>query len=157
MKVITSRSLIADFFQKSLGLHESSDLRGIIWVPDDLAIPGTPMQMSQVAVAVAFNGFIGKTCCMHVVIQMPHLLNRHMIRESFRYAFKMCGVNTIFGLVDSHNEAAVDFDRRIGFKEINRVKDGGLDGDLIMFQMNKADCRWLRKVNHGQEKRTASA
>lgn len=157
MKVVTSRSLVADFFAKTLGLHNSDDLRGIIWVPDHLAIPGTPMLSSQVAVAVAFNGFIGKTCCMHTVIQMPELLNRHMIRESFRFAFESCGVQTIFGLVDSHNEAAADFDRRIGFTEFQRIKDGGLEGDLIMFKMDKADCRWLRKVNHGQEERTACA
>lgn len=157
MRILVNRNLVADFFDKKLALHNSADLRGILWVPEEFSMSGTPMSMDQVAIGVAYNGFIGKTCAMHVVIQHPKYLSRKIIQTAFVYPFVQCGVEVILGLVDSTNKAAEDFDRRIGFKEVHTVRNGGLDGDLIIFQMHKADCRWLQGVKHGQEKWTACA
>lgn len=154
MKVITNRDMIADFFKQGLGLHNSEDLRGMCFFADEDVTRG--LHCEDVAVAVAFNGFIGQIAQMHVVIQKPEKLTRRMVQETFRYAFETCGLVAVFGLVDSTNAAAIEFDTRLGFKEITRIKDGGLDGDFILFQMNKADCRWLG-VKNGQEKRTARA
>lgn len=149
--VISDRAAVFEFFKDRLAVHGSEDFRGIIWVHKDQAIPGTVMQMDQVATAVAFNGFVGKTCCMHTVIQRPECVNREMLQIAFHFAFSTCGVECIFGLVDSTNDKALEFDRRLGFKEVRRIKNAGIDGDLVILEMLKNDCRWLRKVTNGRQ------
>jgi len=44
----------------------------------------------------------------------------------------------------------MEYDQKLGFKEAVRfpgVHDNG--GDLVVFEMNKSDCRWIReRMNH---------
>lgn len=153
MIVCSDRQAVMSFFHDRLGLHFSSDFRGILWIPEEFA--GKTCEMSDVAVAAGFNSFIGKTCCIHTVVQNPRLLTRQMISEAFNYAYNTCGVEVIFGLVDSENEAAVEFNKRLGFRETQRHMDAGIDGDLIIFAMRRSECRWLKENRNGKEKRAA--
>lgn len=139
-----------EFFRHHLALTKTEDFRAIAWVPSHYVEEKVPMQMAHISVAVAYNAFIGYTCCMHTVIQNPDHVSPAMVREAFRYPFEELGMKVIFGLVDSDNEKAIEFDTKLGFKEVNRFKDAGLDGDLILFAMKKEDCRWLR-MKHGKE------
>lgn len=139
----TDRGLVHSFFRERLGLHWSDDFRGVLHVPD--AFVNAPMSMADVAVAVAYNGFVGRTCCMHVVIQRPDLVSPRMVRDTFTYPFDVCGCEAVLGFVDSTNAAALSFDRRLGFRDVLVIPNGGPDGDLIQLMMTRADCRWLRK------------
>lgn len=138
----SARELVHAFFADRLGLHESADFRGVMWAPD--RPDEAPIYMSDIAVAVAYNSFVGKTCCMHTVVQRPDLLNRRMIVDAFRYPFVVCGCEAVLALVDSTNAAAMNFDRRLGFTDIARIPNGGAEGDLVVLQMLRANCRWLR-------------
>jgi hypothetical protein len=138
----TDRGLVWRFFNERLGLHASEDFRGVLHVPEQYK--GAPMSADHVAIAVAYNNFVGKTCCMHTVIQRPDMVTRRIVRESFAYPFQTCGCNAVIALVDSVNEAALSFDKKLGFVEVARVPGGGIDGDLIILQMLRGDCRWLR-------------
>lgn len=139
---------ITDFFYSRLRLSPTKDFRGVLWIPVEyrhqLAL------MDHVAAAVGFHTFIGRICCMHVVVQKPEYVTRRMIRDAFHYAFVEAGCEAVLGLVDTTNDAAIEFDTRLGFKKVYRIKDGGLDGDLIVYEMKRSDCRWLSKeVKHG--------
>lgn len=157
MITITNRDLGASFFESRLGLHRSEDARFILFIHESDAIPNTLLQMDQVAVAVAYNAFVGHTCCAHIVIQKPQHYTRSVIRETFVYPFEQCGIRTIIGLVDSTNHAALNLDRRLGFKDKLVIPGGGLDGDLVILTLDKADCRWLKRERHGQEVCSESA
>lgn len=137
------RQLVHAFFADRLGLHWSDDFRGVVHVPE--AFRGQPASMDDVAIAVAYNGFIGKTCCMHCVIQRPEMVCPRVVRETFEYPFLVCDCEAILAFVDSTNEAALSFDRRLGFADIARIPHGGRDGDLIILQMLRSDCRWIRQ------------
>lgn len=141
----TEKDLVFGFFQSRLGLHDSLDFRGVLHVPDHCH--GTVASMNDVAVAVAYNGFVGRTCCMHSVIQKPEFVTRGMVRETFAFPFNVCGVEAVLALVDSTNDAALRFDKHLGFTEIARIPNGGTTGDLIVLQMLRADCRWLPKTH----------
>jgi hypothetical protein len=138
-------ALVGPFFSDRLKLHPSADFRGVMWLPDDrvIAAAGTP-GMDDVAVAVGYNTFVGKTCCMHVVVQRPELLNRRMVRAAFEFPFNTCGCVAVLAPVDSLNSAALEFDRRLGFKPLAHIEGGGLEADLELLIMTRADCRWLR-------------
>lgn len=137
-----ARDIVYPFFANRLGLHDSVDFRGVLWTPDKP--DDSPIAYDDIAVAVAYNSFVGRTCCMHTVVQRPDLLNRRMILSAFAYPFNTCGCEAVLGLVDSKNEAALSFDKRLGFVEIARIPHGGAEGDLIVLQMLRAECRWLR-------------
>lgn len=131
------------FFADRLGLKWSEDFRGNLWVPDEYS--GQVANMDHVAIAVAYNAFIGRTCCMHTVIQRPDLVSPRVVRDTFAFPFEVCNCEAVLALVDSTNEAALSFDTKLGFREIARIPNGGTDGDLVVMQMTRADCRWLRK------------
>jgi hypothetical protein len=138
----TDRTAVQSFFSDRLGLKWSDDFRGVLHVPDEFR--NVPASMDHVAVAVGYNGFIGRTCCMHVVIQKPEAMSPRVVRDAFAFPFQVCGLEAVLGMVDSVNDAALDFDRRLGFTEIARIPNGGLEGDLVVFRMTRAECRWLR-------------
>jgi RimJ/RimL family protein N-acetyltransferase len=95
-------------------------------------------------VAVGYNGFVGRTCCMHVVVNKPEHMTRSIVREAFEYPFLRAGCEAVIGLVDSVNQAAIDFDKRLGFVEVARIAHAGLEGDLVILRMLRSECRWLR-------------
>lgn len=136
-------ALVWEFMHEKLALHRSQDFRGVLYIPDEYRYQRGCFD--HVAVAVGYNAFIGRTCCMHTVIQRPDLVAPSMVREAFEYPFVVCGCEAVLGLVDSANEPAMQLDRRLGFTELARIEHGGIDGDLVVLQMRRADCRWLRK------------
>lgn len=141
----TSRHMVHGYFHHFLGLHDSVDFRGCLYVPDEFRFQ--KMDMDHVAIAVAYNAFVGKTCCIHSVIHRPDLVSRSIVRETFEYPFITCGCEAVIGLVDSTNDAALNFNKKLGFKEVHRIPNGGPDGDMIIMQMLRSDCRWLRKTH----------
>lgn len=143
MMQATDRQLVHAFFLDRLGLQWSDDFRGVIYVPEEYE--GQPAQMDHVAIAVAYNAFIGRTCCMHVVIQRRECMSARIVREAFEFPFRVCGCNAVLALVDSDNLAALTLDVKLGFKEIARVPNGGPEADLIVLQMLASECRWLSK------------
>lgn len=153
---VSNPGLVSEFFSSRLELATGYRFKGILWVPK--AFSGRIQDMNHVAVAVGFDGWIGRTCLMHTVVQMPELLSREMIREAFTYVFDTCQMNYVTGMVDSGNLAAVEFDQRIGFQEVHRISNGGIDGvtDMIVFGMRKQDCRWVTKEIRNGEKRPRS-
>lgn len=138
----TERHLVHEFFLDRLGLHWSEDFRGVLHVPK--AYESAKADMDHVAVAVAYNGFVGRSCCMHVVIQKPEALTPRIVRDAFVFPFERCGLEAVIGMVDSNNDAALEFDRRLGFTEIARIPNGGIDADLVVLRMLRSECRWLR-------------
>lgn len=139
----TNAQAVWQFLHERLGLHESADFRGTMWVPEEHQL--SVAKMEHIAVAVGYNGFVGRTCCMHAVIQRPEYVSPRMVREVFRYPFEVANCEAVLALVDSTNEAAMSLDTRLGFKVIATIPNGGLDGDLNVMQMLRSECRWLRR------------
>lgn len=145
MMTVTAQNLVHAFFNDRLGLHYSHDFRGALYVPDEFTAGAA--QMEHVAVAVGYNAFIGRTCCMHSVIQRPDLVSPRIVREAFEFPFRACNCEAVLALVDSTNAAALNFDTKLGFVELHRIPNGGPDADLVVMQMLRADCRWLKKTH----------
>jgi hypothetical protein len=140
---VTDLTKVKAFFRHTLGVRDSEDFRGVLHVPTkNLGLVTAP---DHVAVAIAYNSFVGNTCAMHVVIQQPQYLTRRIIRDAFDYAFNRAGLKAILGIVDASNARALRFDRWLGFKNFAVIPEGGVDGDLVVLKMTRADCKWLDK------------
>lgn len=97
----------------------------------------------KLAGGVMFDAYLKRSIQMHVASFMPNWLTRDFLWVIFDYPFNQLGVDVIYGPVDSTNKHAIDFDKKIGFKEETRLKNATPGGDLIILSMYRADCRWL--------------
>lgn len=139
---ITQPAMVGHYFREQLGLHPSDDFRGVCHLA-----PGATdghATMDDVAIAVGYDNFIGRMCCMHVVINRPQHMSRAIVRQAFEFPFLTCDCEVVLALVDSTNQAALDFDTRLGFVEFARFPRAGLDGDMVLLRMFRTECRWLR-------------
>ena len=132
-----------EYFHEKLGIHPSDDFRGVCHFLPEVRLD-QPVDMDDVVSAIGYNAFLGRTCCMHVVVNKPEYVTRQMVRQAFEFPFITCGCEVVVGLVDSTNDAALDFDKRLGFIEQCRIKDGGPYGDLVILSMARGSCRWIR-------------
>lgn len=98
---------------------------------------------------VGFDGWNGASCQMHVAGE-GNWVSRELIRAVFDYVFNTSRLNVVLGLVPSGNERALRFDLHVGFKEVARIAGAHPDGALIVLELRKENCRYLRK-EHGQE------
>jgi hypothetical protein len=87
---------------------------------------------------------------MHSAIDDPSVISRTFVRAIFDYPFVQLGFTSLFAMVDSENHQALDIDKRVGFKEVNRFKDAGAEGDMILLHLHRDDCKWLRGIDGKQ-------
>jgi RimJ/RimL family protein N-acetyltransferase len=65
---------------------------------------------------------------------------------AFDYPFNFLSLEKVFGIVNSFNTKATEYDKKLGFTEAIRFPGMHCDGgDLVVFEMNKADCRWIKE------------
>jgi len=84
---------------------------------------------------------------LHIAIDNPIVLkNGRLQKEVFDYIFNHSGRGIALGLVPAGNEKAIRFDKKLGFVEIFRIKDGYEEGqDMVVLEMRKEDCRWIKQ------------
>lgn len=129
---------LAAFLRHRAQVRLSEDLRMIGWLTRE-----------GLQIVVGFNSFVGRTCHMHVAMREGYRFTpRAMLRACFGYAFEQAGCQVVFGMVNSKNEAAMRYNRHLGFVE--RLRYPGLHddgGDLVLFEMRRESCRYL-EANH---------
>lgn len=103
------------------------------------------------------KAFVGYDCWtpnsvqMHIWVAEGVSLPRKFVREAFRYPFEQCGRGLVIGLTPGYNSAALEFNRRIGFREAYRVPDGwSLGTDVVIQEMRRDECRWISQRFHEQ-------
>jgi len=87
------------------------------------------------------------SCQVHVVVINPICLkNYKFIIEVFNYIFNVGNRFVVIGFVSSNNVKALSFDKRIGFKEIARIKDGFKKGiDTVILELRRENCKWIKR------------
>jgi len=134
-----ARHYVAGLLLKEIGVEPCGDMQAMLWVNKD----------NEIEWIVGYTAFIGKTCQMHIVNLGGKAMLRELLYCAFDYAFNHCGLEKVFGLVNSLNERAMNYDKKVGFKEAHRfvgMHDNG--GDLVVLEMDKADCKWIRELKH---------
>ena len=125
------RSLI----QHGAGVLPSPDQQFLIWTKD-----------AKPVLVVCFNAFFQKCCQIHVAMAPDYRSTpRQMLYETFSVPFQEWGIEVLLGVVSSKNERAMRYDLHLGFHELARLPGVHTDGgDLVILQMWKKDCRYLR-------------
>lgn len=97
----------------------------------------------QIVCGVIFEGHNGRSIQIHVALEPGARMTREWFKVLFSYAFNQLGVQKIIGVVDSTNQAALRFDKHIGFVEEAVIKDAGKHGDMHILTMTRQHCRFL--------------
>lgn len=98
----------------------------------------------ELIAGVLFDNYNGASICMHVAaVPGKRWLTREFLWYCFYYPFVELGVKRITGLVPESNLAARRFDEHLGFRLEARLEDAHPDGDVLVYKMTKADCRFL--------------
>src|SRR5690606_5638427 len=72
---------------------------------------------------VIYQNYTGSSIACHVAGFVDHWINRDLLWVCFDYPFNQLGCKYIFGQVPSYNSKALDFDTKLGFKEVTRIPD----------------------------------
>jgi len=86
--------------------------------------------------------YVGRSVCMHIAGKGAWA-RPDFLRHCFTYVFHTLGCIKALGLVDSSNAAAIRLNQALGFQLEAVVRDGAAGGDLLIFSMTAAQCRWL--------------
>jgi RimJ/RimL family protein N-acetyltransferase len=80
---------------------------------------------------------------MHVASFNKRWLSKSLLFVVFGYPFLQLGCLKVIGRVAAHNNQALEFDLKLGFKEEARIRDVYPEGDLLILTMRRDQCRWL--------------
>lgn len=93
---------------------------------------------------VVYQNFTGHSIGIHVAGFRDDWINKDMLWVCFHYPFVQLGCVKMFGQVPASNRQALEFDLKLGFKEVARIADVYADCDLVVIAMSRDECRWLR-------------
>ena len=141
-KTYELKHVAKEILLREIGVRATQDMQAMFWVDKD----------SKIEWVVAYDGFIGKLCQMHVVNLVGKMVPKKLLWAAFDYPFNQAGMEVILGVVNSHNSEAMEFDTKLGFKEMNRIKGAHDDGgDVVLFRMDKAECKWIKEGKHEKQ------
>ena len=91
---------------------------------------------------------------MHIWVDSPKALTRKYIQEVFNYVFTTCGVGVAIGVTPCNNTRALELNKRVGFVEVCRIKDGyALGTDSAIQVMRREECRWIVQKDSHERRR----
>jgi hypothetical protein len=99
----------------------------------------------SIGAMVGYDNWTPNLVQMHIWIKNPEVyLSREFVQEAFRYPFIQGDRALVIGVTPGDNVRALEFNRKIGFIETYRVKDGWSPGtDMVIQEMRREACRWI--------------
>ena len=132
-----SQELSAGILYERALVQPTNDLKSLLWYS----------KRGTIDWVVGYTAWIGKTVQMHVACVGGYKYTpKSLLYAAFDYPFNKCRVDIVFGVVNSLNDNVLKFDLKLGFKEKMRwekMHDDG--GDLILLEMHKKNCKWIRQ------------
>jgi hypothetical protein len=126
----------SEILLREVGVQTCGDLEALFWVNEE----------NKIEWVIGYTAFIGKTCQMHMVNLKGGYTPKGLLFGAFDYPFNYCGLEKVFGVVNSLNTKAMEYDQKLGFKEAVRFpKMHANGGDMVIFEMDKTDCKWIKE------------
>ena len=123
----------------------SSKIYGNDRFPEDAPSIGL-LEDGRIVGGVVYTMYTGNGIMMNVAGEYKGWINRAFIRAAFAYPFKQLKCTRVSGLVRIDNEAALEFDTRLGFRQEGIIRRGDDDGtDLVLMGMLREECKWIKE------------
>ena len=130
-----------------------ADKLGTLYFPEGSVAIGL-VKDEKIVAGVIYENWNRRSVVTHIAIEGR--LTRSFLYAIFHHPFVTCGVNKIISAVNDTNTKSVLMVENMGFIAEGRLKDCSPDGDIILYTMQKSDCRFLGK-RYGQENSDASS
>ena len=94
---------------------------------------------------VGYGNWTANAVVLTIALDNPAAL-REVLKWGFRYPFEQCNRGIALAVVRGNNKRSLSLCRKVGFREVYRVKDGiDIGEDMVMFQMRREDCRYIAR------------
>ena len=122
---------------ETAGVQYTPDLKTLVWLDKD----------KYIRWVIGYNNFLGRSVQVHLgSIKGLQTRPRQLLHAAFDFPFNVLHVDLLIGIINSVNKRMVDVAFKLGFREKTRWENmHDNNGDIIVFDMHKKDCRWLRK------------
>ena len=131
-----AKQVASDILLREVGVQPCGDLQALFWVDEE----------NKIEWVIGYTAFIGKTCQMHMVNLKGGYTPKGLLFGAFDFPFNYLGVEKAIGVLNSLNTKAMNYDKKLGVTEVVRLEGMHDDGgDLVVLEMNKADCRWIKE------------
>lgn len=135
MKILPSTEQDNETFCSLVQYLPTRNFRGIKLVRDG----------SIVAMA-GYDHWTPNSVEMHSLILDKKGMTKSFLREIFWFPFEFAQKGLVVGVTPSDNAAALELNRKLGFRQVYTLKDGWSTGvDMIIQEMRREDCKWLLK------------
>lgn len=99
----------------------------------------------QIIAGVVINNYNGTNATCHIAISKRSKLLIPLFENVCNYAFNVCKLKRLTGMVPTNEPHIISFDKHLGFEEEYVMKDGAPGADMQVLVMWPDKCRWLRK------------
>jgi len=129
-------------FRRSAGINTNFDL-------EKIAMKAVDRDGKDLLAVIVISDLVdGERLEMSVASVDPTFLTKKVLFDCFNFCFNICGVKRIYTQVIGENEKALEFNKRLGFKEIVVLPEytrnaAGEMKDNHVFIMAKNECRWI--------------
>jgi hypothetical protein len=122
---------------ETAGVQTTPDLKTLVWLDKD----------KYIRWVIGYNNFLGRSVQVHLgSIKGLQTRPRQLLHAAFDFPFNVLHVDLLIGIINGMNKKMVDVAFKLGFREKTRWENmHDNSGDIIVFEMYKKDCRWLRK------------
>lgn len=103
---------------------------------------------------VVYNDWNGASVCMHCA-GGNGWLTRTLLWYAFDYPFNQLKVKRATALIGEGNTPARTLNEQLGFRYETRIRDAHPTGDMIVMEMRREWCRWLKLKRPANEKLAA--
>ena len=118
------------------------------WLRDDDIVAG-----------VLYEDFTGEggSITATIAVEPGAILTRQMIWAMFDYPFVRLGAKKLLALIHGNNHKSRRLVEHLGFCSVSGIEGYYPDGNLIVYEMNADECRWLGEDNGQESQDPASA
>lgn len=97
----------------------------------------------RILAMVGYDGWTRNSVQVLMAIDSPAAA-RALIRPAFEYPFLQEGRGVLHAFVSSRNTESLRITRKLGFRELCRMKDAHSVGiDVVALELRREDCRWI--------------
>lgn len=95
----------------------------------------------ELAGGVVYTHYSQANILTSIVLEAP--LTRRFLFSVLHYPFVQLGMRRITALVEASNTQSLRLCEHLGFVREGIMRDGAVDGDVIVLGMLRSECRWL--------------
>lgn len=101
----------------------------------------------ELIAGVLYEGMNANNVWMHIAVRPGSLwAKRGYLRVWYGYAFDICGVKRVSGMVAANNTPSVRLCKRLGYTQEAVLEGAAADGgDMLVFRMKRSECRYIQK------------